>query len=94
MQVVGGGTLNLRDDTVAFVFHPQAKRSELVGSVGPVDVSGPLSKPKFDLADGAVAEKVVGETIGLPLHLLSSLLDADGQLSPKHKPCIVVANGK
>ena len=94
VQLVGGGTLNLRDDTVGFVFHPRAKRSELVVSVGPVDVSGPLSKPEFDLADGAVAEKVVGETIGLPLHLLSSLLDADGQLSPKHKPCVVVANGE
>jgi len=94
VQVVGGGTLNLRDDTVGFVFYPRAKLSELVGSVGPVDVSGPLSKPEFDLADGAVAEKVVGETIGLPLHLLDSLFDADGQSSPKHKPCVIVANGK
>ena len=94
VQLVGRGTLNLRNDTMGFVFHPQATRSELVGAVGPVDISGPLSKPEIDLADGAVAAKVVGETIGLPIHLLGSLLDADGQLSPKYKPCIVVANGK
>jgi hypothetical protein len=94
VQVVGGGTLNLRDDTVGFVFYPRPKQDKLVGSVGPVGVSGPLSKPDFDLAEGAIAAKVVGETIGLPLHLLSALVDADGQLSPERKPCTVVTNGK
>lgn len=41
-------------------------------------------------ADGAVAAKVVGETIGLPLHMLDSILGADGQPLPEHKPCVVV----
>jgi uncharacterized protein involved in outer membrane biogenesis len=90
VQAAGGGTLNLRDDTLGFVFHPRAKRNELVGVVGPVDVSGPLSKPEIKLADGAIAAKVVGETIGLPVHLLGSILGADGQPSPEYKPCVVV----
>ena len=94
VQAAGGGTLNLRDDTLGFVFHPRAKRSELIGAVGPVDVSGPLSKPEIKLADGAVAAKVVGETIALPFHLLGALLHADGQLSSEHKPCVVVPDKK
>jgi hypothetical protein len=91
VQVIGGGTLNLREGTVRFVFHPRAKQSELVGAVGPVEVSGPLSKPEIDLTDGAIAAKVVGETVGFPIHLLGQILQADGQLSPDHKPCVVTA---
>lgn len=90
VQVVGGGTLDLRDDTVDFVLHPRAKRNDLVGSVGPVRVRGPLSKPRITVADGAVAKKVVADTIGLPLHLLGALHDTDGKLSPGHEPCFVV----
>ena len=90
VQAVGGGSLNLRNETLDFLFTPRAKRNELVGEVGPVRVSGPLSKPEIKLADGTVAAKVVGETIGLPFHLLGSLLGADGQPSPQHKPCVVV----
>ena len=90
VQVVGGGTLNLRDNTVDFVLHPRAKRNDLVGSVGPVRVRGPLSKPRITLADGALAAKVVGDTIGLPLHILGALHDGGRKLSPEHKPCFVV----
>ncbi len=90
VQAVGGGTLNLRNETMDFVFTPRAKRNDLVGTVGPVHVSGPLSKPEIKLTDGTVAAKVVGETIGLPFHLLGSILGADGQPSPEHKPCVVV----
>ncbi len=90
IQAAGGGTLNLRNETMDFVFTPRAKRNDLVGTVGPVHVSGPLSKPEIKMADGAVAAKVVRETIGLPLHLLGAILGADGQPSPEHKPCVVV----
>ena len=90
VQAAGAGTLNLRKETMDFVFTPRPKRNDLVGKVGPVDVSGPLSKPEIKLADGAVAAKVVGETIGLPFHLLGSILGADGQPSPEHEPCVVV----
>jgi len=90
VQAVGGGAINLRNETMDFVFTPRAKRNDLVGKVGPVHVSGPLSKPEIKLTDGTIAAKVVGETIGLPLHLLGAILGADGQLSPEHKPCFVV----
>jgi hypothetical protein len=91
VQAPGGGTLNLRKETMDFVFTPRPKRNDLVGEVGPVDVRGPLSKPEIKLADGAVAAKVIGETIGLPFHLLGSIIGADGQPSPEHKPCVVVS---
>ena len=90
VQVVGAGTLTLRKEAMDFVFTPRPKQKDLIGKVGPVDVSGPLSKPKIKLADGAVAAKVVGETIGRPFHLLGASLGADGQPSPEHKPCVVV----
>jgi hypothetical protein len=78
------------DKTMDFVFKPRAKRNDLVGTVGPVHVSRPLSKPEIKLTDGSVATKVVGETIGLPLNLLGAILGADGHPSPEHKPCVVV----
>jgi hypothetical protein len=73
-----------------FVFAPRPKRKNLLGRVGPVDVRGALSNPEVKLADGAVAGKVLGETIGLPLHLLGSLLGANARLLPNHEPCVVV----
>jgi hypothetical protein len=90
MQATGAGTLDLRTETMDFVFAPRPKREDLVGQVGPVGVRGPLSSPDIKLADGAVAAKVLGETIGLPLHLLGSLLGANGRPLPDHKPCVVV----
>jgi hypothetical protein len=90
VQAVGGGTVNLRNETMDFVLAPRAKRNDLVGRVGPVQVGGPLSRPEIKLTDGAVAAKVVGETIGLPLHLLGAILGADGRPPPEHKPCVVV----
>jgi hypothetical protein len=89
-QVVGGGTLNLRNETMDFVFTPRPKHNQLIGRVGPVDVSGPVSAPKIERADGAITAKVIGDTIGLPFHLLGSILGADGRPSPEHKPCVVV----
>lgn len=73
-----------------FVFAPRPKHDYLVGRVGPVHVRGPLSDPEVKLADGAVAAKVLGETLGLPLHLLGSLVGANGQPLPNHEPCVVV----
>ena len=90
VQAVGGGALNLRNETMDFVFAPRAKRNDLIGKVGPVHVSGPLSSPDIKLTDGTIASKVVGDTIGLPLHLLGPILGADGQLSHEHKPCVIV----
>jgi uncharacterized protein involved in outer membrane biogenesis len=90
VQAPGAGTLDLRNGTMDFVFAPRPKRENLVGRVGPVDVRGPLSSPEVKLADGAVAAKVLGETLGLPLHLLGALLGANGRLPPDHEPCVVV----
>ncbi|MEA3275312.1 MAG: AsmA-like C-terminal region-containing protein, partial [Pseudomonadota bacterium] len=90
VQAVGTGTLNLREESMDFVFTPRAKRNDLVGKVGPIRVSGPLSNPDIDVADGARAAKVVTETISLPLRLLHPLVDGDGKPSPAHKPCVLV----
>ena len=90
VQAPGAGTLDLRTETMDFTFAPRPKRQNLVGRVGPVDVRGPLSSPEVELADGAVAAKVLGEAIGRPLHLLGSLIGANGRLPPGHEPCVVV----
>jgi uncharacterized protein involved in outer membrane biogenesis len=90
VQAPSAGSLDLRTETMDFAFAPRPKRPNLVGRVGPVGVRGPLSSPEVELADGAVAAKVLGETIGLPLHLLGSLIGANGRLPPGHEPCVVV----
>jgi uncharacterized protein YhdP len=90
VQAVGAGTLDLRDQTMDFVFQPRPKQNDLVGEVGPVGVKGPLSGPEIQLTKGTVATKVIGETVGLPLHLLRPLLGSDGQPLPEHKPCVIV----
>jgi hypothetical protein len=94
VQAAGGGTLNLRDETMDLVFQPRPKRNDLVGEVGPVGVSGPLSRPEIKVAKGTVAAKVVGETIGLPFHLLRPILGADGRALPGHEPCVVIPDKK
>ncbi len=90
VQAPGAGTLDLGNRTMDFVFAPRPKRNNLVGRVGPVDVSGPLSSPAAKLADGAVAAKLLGDTLGLPLHLLGSLVGVNGRPLPDHEPCVVV----
>jgi hypothetical protein len=84
------GTLDLRAETMDFVFAPRPKRENLVRRVGPVDVRGPLSNPEVKLADGAVAAKVLGKTLGLPLNLLGSLVGANRRPLHDHAPCVVV----
>ena len=90
VQAPGAGTLDLRAATMDFALAPRPKRENLVGRVGPVDVRGPLSNPEVKLADGTVAAKVLGETLGLPLRLLGSLAGANGRPLPDHEPCVVV----
>ena len=89
VQAPGGGTLDLRAETLELRFIPRPKREELIGRVGEVHVRGPLSHPEIQLADGAVAGKVIGDTLGLPLHLLGSLVGANGRLPTHHRPCVV-----
>jgi uncharacterized protein involved in outer membrane biogenesis len=94
VQAIGGGTLDLRVDTMRLVFTPRPKQNRLIGKVGPVDVSGPFSAPEVELAEGAAAAKVVEDTIELPLHLLGSILGADGRLPPEHRSCVAIPSAK
>jgi len=89
VQAPGVGTLDLRGVTLELRFIPRPKRRELIGRVGAAHVRGPLSEPEIQLADGAIAGKVVGDALSLPLHLLGSLVGADSRLPADHRPCVV-----
>ena len=89
VQAVGGGTLDLRNATMDLMFVPRPRRDALTGEVGGVALSGPLSAPEVKLADGAVAAKVIGDTIGLPLRALGALVGAGGRAAGTRRPCVV-----
>lgn len=90
VQVVGSGQLDLPSETMDLVMIPRPKQNALIGKVRHVNVTGPIAHPRVQVAKGAVATKVVGDTLGLPLHLLGSIVGADGRLPPEHRPCVVV----
>ena len=64
VQFVGAGQLDLKTQSVDLTLAPRPKDRELVGTVGPIVIRGPLDAPEVSLAKGSVAGKVVGDTIG------------------------------
>jgi hypothetical protein len=69
----------------------RSKRTNLTGQVGQVDDAAPMDGPKVRLADGALGAKVVGDSVGLPLHLLGPIIGADGRPAPNHQPSAAAA---
>lgn len=98
VQVAGAGKLDLKAKTLNFVVNPTPLKNDLSGDIGPVSINGPIASPKVKLTDGAVAGKVLGDTVGLPLQIIGSILGGvakgagvSGPAAPAHKPCEVIA---
>ncbi len=72
VQFVGAGQLDLKTQSVDLTLVPRPKDRELVGTVGPIVIRGPLDAPEVSLAKGSVAGKVVGDTIGQPFRVLGN----------------------
>lgn len=88
----GGGTVNLRDETLNLLIRPQGRVGATEFRV-PVRVSGPLRKPRAFVdptgAAEANAEGLVGIIIGntTPLGVLGGLLGSDRLYGDPKVPC-------
>jgi hypothetical protein len=91
VQFAGGGTLNLRNRSLDLTLTPHPTRRELVGSVGPVVIRGPLDAPTVSMGKGAAVGKVVGDTLGLPFRVLGDIAGAGRSPRSEHRPCVVAA---
>lgn len=90
VQMIGGGSIDLRQRTLDMHFNPRPKRRGVIDAIGSVSVTGPIDDPRVDLSEGDIAKKVVADTIGAPLSFLASILeDHDENLSAAHEPCTV-----
>jgi len=63
--VVGGGDINLRNETINMIFEPSAKDVSLAAVAVPVRVKGPLAKPSVGPDPVGVATKVPRTAISL-----------------------------
>lgn len=86
VQIVGGGTINLRKNTLDLAFVPRAKRRQLVEIVSPFELKGAIGNPKLTVRN-AGAGRAIGETLSLPLNLLGHIFGGSGQIDKDAKPC-------
>jgi len=72
VAIGGGGTINLRDETLHLRINPKPKQESLVSLAVPIDIKGTLANPSAAPAPGAVAKGVAGLALGLvnPLAIL------------------------
>jgi hypothetical protein len=93
VQLVGGGTVDLRDDRIDIAFQPRPIRQKILEMATPFVISGPLSSPKINLKPGAAGSRAFAETVTLPLHLLGALLGGTGTETTDRKPCVLEDDG-
>jgi hypothetical protein len=89
VQLVGGGTIDLRDDRLKISFQPRPIRRKILEMATPFVIEGALSSPKVSLKPGAAGSRVVAETVTLPLHLLTALLGGGGAGATNRVPCTI-----
>jgi hypothetical protein len=93
VQLVGGGTIDLRDDRINISFQPRPIRRKILEMATPFVVEGSLSSPRVSLKPGAVGSRAVAETVTLPLHLLKALLGGGGTGATDRVPCTINDDG-
>lgn len=86
VQIVGGGTVNLRKNSMDLAFVPRAKRRQLIEIVSPFELKGAIGKPEL-IVRNAGAGRAIGETLSLPLNLLGHIFGGSGQVDKDAKPC-------
>lgn len=97
VQIVGSGSLNLKNETIDITFTPRAKKAEIVPIATKFAVKGSLSKPQVETLSGGGAGRAVAEVVSTPLNLLGALFSgpADSEApagKKKNKPCVVPKN--
>lgn len=63
--IVGGGRIDLRNETIAMRFAPASKRTSLATFAGPFDVVGPLAEPNVGPDAAATAMNAAGAAASL-----------------------------
>ena len=63
--IVGGGRIDLRNETIAMRFSPASKRTSLATFAGPFDVVGPLAEPNVGPDAAATAMSAAGAAASL-----------------------------
>ena len=89
VQALGAGSVDFAKNRINISFQPRPKVKQVVDTVSPFTVVGPLNRPNIKLNKGGKVGRAVGETLTLPLNVLGALFIGKQKKSPKHKPCVV-----
>jgi len=73
IQMVGTGSINLRNDTIDIDVQPHPKRHKLIELGTPFSITGSLSDPKY--TSRGTGMRAVGETVLLGQNLLGTLVN-------------------
>ena len=81
VAIGGGGTINLRDETLHLRINPKPKHDSLVSLAFPIDIKGTLANPSAAPTPGVVAKGVAGLALGLvnPLGILLAVASGGEQ---------------
>lgn len=86
VQIVGGGTIDLRTEQMNLSFIPRPKRAQVVDIITPFSIKGKLGDPSV-VPGGSKAGRVVSEVVALPFNLIGRILGGDNPVLDKAKPC-------
>ncbi|EEE48046.1 AsmA family protein [Roseibium alexandrii] len=92
VQIVGGGSVDLKNGTIVLEFVPRAKRPDLVEIVTTFAVRGPLAGPEIVVLSGGGAGRAVAEIVSTPLNILGAVFGAGGagnDNAGSEKPCVI-----
>ncbi len=93
VQIVGGGAVDFRKDTINLRFQPIPKRKQMVDIVTPFSVIGKVSKPAIKTEQSG-AGRAVAEVITMPFNILGLIVTGGEKKQAKHKPCVVPKDAK
>lgn len=86
VQIVGGGTIDLRNEELNLSFIPRPKRTQAVDIVTPFTIKGKLGDPSVELGSSKTG-RVISEIVALPFNLIGRILGGDNPVVDKAKPC-------
>jgi hypothetical protein len=88
MIVRGGGTVNLRDETLDLLLKPEPKEAALFSLATPIRIGGTLAGPTAYPDPEGLARGIAGAVVGVALGPLGLLLPLASMGSGEENPCI------
>jgi len=92
-SALGGGTINLRNETLDLLINPKQKKRLVMGDSSPVRIFGPLTDLSFSKMPYREAAKLYGDiiipVIGISDRVLGYLWDAIKPAPGEESPCYV-----